>query len=689
MRYLLIILLLNFLNSELIKPENLDTLHSIYGLFEWKQRPYALNYNLQVSKTSTFDDIVIDTNSYHLIYIDKDYLEWDSEYYWRVRPIFEDSNTADWIDTFSFHTGFLKNDPNAALAEIINEDLIQDGFTIYGNSMNDCSIMYDKFGQEIWNDGILGTKILHIDEFGQMYSSGLYSGSTHKNIPLKFNFHHDILWQGLDPEEPPYGMNAHDLKELPNGNFLYARDYYFSGPIPLGPWTPLYQSLGYEADGETNEYSWQSTRLYEIDQNNHSILKEWDATDYFSMNVYDSIGATWNWSINLDYFDWIHNNSIWYDELEDAVYLSSRQLSRITKIDYSSGDIIWMMGLPNEYVPSNFNDHICTDLLFSFQHDAKILDNGHLLLFDNGNLSQIVRGTEYKTTRILEVDVLDNHTCNIIWEYDLPEELHGASRGNVMKLDNGNYLINIATGSGKIIEVTSEKEIVWILDLNPSEDYSVGNYRAFRVSSVYPDAYYVLFNSLEEINLGETSYPGVILSEENTVTIEIFNESGYTQDYQYIFSNNTLFFDSVNEIITIEANESITLTFQGKNIDTNDFTEIDFTVTPINHQYAEKQFHFYVSKSNNISLIDFKILKIYPNPFNASSKIIFDVPYQSEVQVEIYNIKGQLLDVLLNETKDEGRYIVEWNAQNYSSGVYFITMTSEDFIETQKVTLIK
>ena len=203
------------------------------------------------------------------------------------------------------------------------------------------------------------------------------------------------------------------------------------------------------------------------------------------------------------------------------------------------------------------------------------------------------------------------------------------------------------------------------------------------------DAYSVVFNSLEEINLGTTNHPGIILSEENTLTIEIFNESGYTQDYQYIFNNDdSFFFDSVNEIITIEANESIILTFQGGNIETNDFTEIDFTVIPINHQYAEKQFHFYVSKSNNISF-DFKILKIYPNPFNASSEIIFDVPYQSELQVAIYNIKGQLLDILLNETKDEGRYIVEWNAQNYSSGVYFITMTSQDFIETQKVTLIK
>lgn len=89
MKYLLFLSIsLSIIRAELIKPENLDTLYSIYGLFEWGQEPYAIDYNIQVSKTSTFDDIVIDTNHYNLLYIDKEHLEWDSDYYWRVSPIF-------------------------------------------------------------------------------------------------------------------------------------------------------------------------------------------------------------------------------------------------------------------------------------------------------------------------------------------------------------------------------------------------------------------------------------------------------------------------------------------------------------------------------------------------------------------------------------------------------------------------
>ena len=61
MRYLLIILLLNFLNAELIKPENLDTLSRIYVLFEWEQELYASEYNLQISLTDDFNNLLLDT----------------------------------------------------------------------------------------------------------------------------------------------------------------------------------------------------------------------------------------------------------------------------------------------------------------------------------------------------------------------------------------------------------------------------------------------------------------------------------------------------------------------------------------------------------------------------------------------------------------------------------------------------
>ena len=72
----------------------------------------------------------------------------------------------------------------------------------------------------------------------------------------------------------------------------------------------------------------------------------------------------------------------------------------------------------------------------------EILDNGNIVILDNGNNSQDIYGTEYPTTRALEIEVIEgNNSCEatILWEYTLPENLFGFASGNVQKLENGNY----------------------------------------------------------------------------------------------------------------------------------------------------------------------------------------------------------------------------------------------------------
>ena len=151
MKYLLFLsILLSIIHTELISPINLDTLSKIHVLFEWEQEPYALDYNIQVSKTSMFDDTVIDTNSYSLVYIDKENLNWDNEYYWRVRPIFLNGIIGPWIDenSFSIFNEVLISDIEYSEVDANNNNLI-----IFGDSYREKSIVFDRNGQEIWNAG--------------------------------------------------------------------------------------------------------------------------------------------------------------------------------------------------------------------------------------------------------------------------------------------------------------------------------------------------------------------------------------------------------------------------------------------------------------------------------------------------------------------------------------------------------
>jgi VCBS repeat protein/ASPIC/UnbV protein/type IX secretion system substrate protein len=79
----------------------------------------------------------------------------------------------------------------------------------------------------------------------------------------------------------------------------------------------------------------------------------------------------------------------------------------------------------------------------------------------------------------------------------------------------------------------------------------------------------------------------------------------------------------------------------------------------------------------------------FPNPFNASTIIGFSVARYGSTTLEIYDLSGRLAAVLVNENLKPGNYVVDWNAENYSSGVYFYRLSNSNETKTNKMLLIK
>ncbi len=79
----------------------------------------------------------------------------------------------------------------------------------------------------------------------------------------------------------------------------------------------------------------------------------------------------------------------------------------------------------------------------------------------------------------------------------------------------------------------------------------------------------------------------------------------------------------------------------------------------------------------------------YPNPFNPVTTIKFDLPKTSNVKMTIFNTLGQVVSVVLNETKAAGFYEVKYDASKLSSGTYFYRIEAGSFIETKKMMIIK
>jgi hypothetical protein len=144
----------------------------------------------------------------------------------------------------------------------------------------------------------------------------------------------------------------------------------------------------------------------------------------------------------------------------------------------------------------------------------------------------------------------------------------------------------------------------------------------------------------------------------------------------------------------------------GEGLYPNNFTNIYLWNTGMNlnipktynpmWQYNERHNGVYgdnplVGISGKISHVPdvFKLYGNYPNPFNPSTVIKYDLPVTSFVRLSVYDILGREKDVIVNQQEHAGTHEIVWDASNYPSGVYFYRLNGEGFSGTGRMILVK
>ena len=194
----------------------------------------------------------------------------------------------------------------------------------------------------------------------------------------------------------------------------------------------------------------------------------WNAWDHFVLA--DWIEPT---GVNPP-LDFDHPNSLDVD-LDGNYIASFRHMGEITKIDRHTGAIIWRLGGRNNQFA------IVNDPLggFSGQHSVRVLDNGNLLLYDNGlrHIPPESRAVEYRLDTNLK-------TASLVWQYRRAPPIFTPFQGSVQRYQNGNTLIAFSTAA-LIVEVDPNGTPVWegILRLGAQPAPLVLN--TFKVPSLY------------------------------------------------------------------------------------------------------------------------------------------------------------------------------------------------------------
>ena len=159
-------------------------------------------------------------------------------------------------------------------------------------------------------------------------------------------------------------------------------------------------------------------------------------------------------------------------ETDGSILASFRNADVIAKINGETGEVIWRLGgKHNEF--AFLNDPLNG---FSHQHGIRRLPNGHVILFDNGNLHSppVSRAVEYA----LDETAM---TATLVWEYRGAPELYSFAVGNAQRMDNGNTLVCFGLAQ-HVVEVDRNGTKQWDLKVEEPNHYP---YRAFRIDSLY------------------------------------------------------------------------------------------------------------------------------------------------------------------------------------------------------------
>lgn len=86
---------------------------------------------------------------------------------------------------------------------------------------------------------------------------------------------------------------------------------------------------------------------------------------------------------------------------------------------------------------------------------------------------------------------------------------------------------------------------------------------------------------------------------------------------------------------------------------------------------------------------DFTLLSVYPNPFNSSTRIRFDLDRTTHVSLQVYDLAGRLVNTLVDGVQNAGRHEFNFNGKNLASGTYFVHLQTDRAQRTQKILLLK
>ena len=239
-------------------------------------------------------------------------------------------------------------------------------------------------------------------------------------------------------------------------------------------------------------------------------------------------------------------------------------------------------------------------------------------------------------------------------------------------VSGGNYLLSFNVEE---IEYPNYKLITYLINEGPIRGLSIEIELpdGFEGTEIIKGehAYNMTLESKLKFNNNERKVKKVFYNADGDVISSGFGEISIINIKQNLNMGRL----QIGEIID-KINNSETILSIGKTV--LSYNEIDFTI------------YLQLTNSNQFTIpFHYNLKQAYPNPFNPITNITYEIPEDSFITIAVYNLAGRKVDELVSGLAQSGRYNITWNADQFSSGVYLVNMSTPSYTALKKSSFTK
>jgi hypothetical protein len=421
--------------------------------------------------------------------------------------------------------------------------------------------------------------------------------------------------------------NQHDMQILPNHHYLMFADEMRIMDLSSYHWFGVNHNAAGSATAQVI-----GVVIQEFDEDKN-LVWEWKGHDHYDFSDADSI-----WFSNPNKVDWTHANAVEQDK-DGNILLSLRHFDEITKINHSTGDIIWRLGgKRNQFFFSN------DPIRFTGQHDIRRVTDTSISFFDNGQYTHpaVCRGVEYALDESSKV-------ATLVWQYIYDSSMYSLACGNHQFVENGNHLVDFGFCNGNnpwMALVKADKSEV--LDMSFPNNFI--SYRAFNYVTLpwqlhrpAVDCRKIGDNYYLEAETGHASYKWS--TGETTSSIQIPGSGVY-----WVF---------VPYGLGYICSERIAIT------NPDDPCLITATLPPA------------VQLVSGFTCV--------PNPASDHVRILFDLPCDTRVSINLATLLGTQIRMPVAGDYPAGSHEVLMDVSSLNKGAYILTMRTNTCLITRKL----